>query len=68
MTESQRTNSRRQEPMHESRIPANRLPRKANGELFDYIAIFAEIADYVRNEIYRVFFFIVDLLILVTGL
>ncbi len=54
--------------MQRATIPAERLPRKAVSDFFESIQPILEILDYLSNEIFRVFFFIVDLLTLVASI
>jgi len=51
--------------MERTRIPVNRLPRTAAADPLNALAYIIELFGYFRGELYRVFFFIIDLLTLV---
>ena len=50
--------------MHRATIPADRLPRKAVSQFIESLQPLLEIIDYFQSEIYRLFFFVIDLVTL----
>lgn len=56
--------------MRRSSIPANRLPRHAASNFFNNITLsyLFELGAYFRDEFYRFFYFIIDVLSLIAGL
>ncbi len=56
--------------MRRTTIPANRLPRQASSGFFSNITLsyLFELGAYFRDEFYRFFYFITDLLSLIAGL